>query len=146
MPVAGIIRVPLVLAVNPLVPVSTVPEFITYAKANPGKLNMASNGVGNLTHVAGELFKTMTGINMLHVPYRGGALSQIDLIGGQVQAMFTDLTNSIEYIKTGKLRALGVTVFSRVNALPDLPTVSACLAMRRVPGTVSVRPGMRHRK
>ena len=124
MPVGGIIRVPIILAVNPLVPVSTLPEFITYAKANPGKLNMASNGVGNLSHVAGELFKTMTGINMLHVPYRGAALSQIDLIGGQVQVMFTDLTSSIEYIRAGKLRALAVTGYSRVNTLPDLPTVS----------------------
>ena len=124
MPVGGIIRVPLLLAVNPLVPVSTVPEFIAYAKSNAGKLNMASNGVGNITHVAGELFKTMTGVNMLHVPYRGGALSLIDLISGQVQVMFTDLTSSMEYIRAGKLRALAVTVFSRVNAFPDLPAVS----------------------
>ena len=124
MPVGGIIRVPLLLAVNPLVPVSRVPEFITYAKANAGKLNMASNGVGNITHVAGELFKTMTGVNMLHVPYRGGALSLIDLISGQVQVMFTDLTSSMEYIRAGKLRALAVTVFSLLNAFPDLPAVS----------------------
>jgi tripartite-type tricarboxylate transporter receptor subunit TctC len=122
-PVAGIIRVPLVVVVHPSVPARTVPEFISYATANPGKLNMASAGIGNITHVAGELFKTMTGVNMLHVPYRGAAPALIDLIGGQVQAMLVDTSSSIGYIKAGKLRALAVTASSRVEAFPELPTV-----------------------
>jgi tripartite-type tricarboxylate transporter receptor subunit TctC len=120
-PVAGIFRVPLVMLVNPLVPAKTVPEFIAYAKANPGKLNMASPGSGTVTHVAGELFKVMTGVNMVHVPYRGGAPALTDLMGGQVQVYFGG--SSIEYIRAGKLRALAVTTATRSDALPDIPTV-----------------------
>jgi len=122
-PVAGIIRVPLVMQVNPLVPVRTVPEFITYAKANPGKVNMASAGNGSSDHVAGELFKMMTGVNMVHVPYRGAGPALIDLIGGQVQVIFEPTPSSIEYIRTDKLRALAVTTGTRSPALPDVPTL-----------------------
>jgi tripartite-type tricarboxylate transporter receptor subunit TctC len=122
-PVAGINRVPYVMEVNPSVPAKTVPEFIAYAKANSGKINMASAGNGSVQHVSGELFKMMTGVSMVHVPYRGGAPALTDLIGGQVQIMFDALTNSIEYIKGGKLRALAVTTAMRSEALPDLPTV-----------------------
>ena len=122
-PVATIDRVPLVMEVNPLVPVKTVPEFIAYAKANPGKINMASGGNGNSTHMAGELFKMMTGVNMIHVPYRGSAPALTDLLGGQVQVMFDIIASSIEHIKDGKLRALAVTTATRQEALPDVPTV-----------------------
>jgi tripartite-type tricarboxylate transporter receptor subunit TctC len=123
-PVAGNIASPLVLEVNPAVPVKTVPEFIAYAKANPGKLNMASAGNGNSTHVSGELFKMMTGINLLHVPYRGSAPALTDLLGGQVQVMFDLVASSIAHIKAGKLRALAVTTKTRLEVLPDVPTVS----------------------
>jgi tripartite-type tricarboxylate transporter receptor subunit TctC len=122
-PVAGIIRVPNVMEVNPGVPAKTVPEFVAYAKANPGKVNMASSGNGTSVHVSGELFKMMTGINMLHVPYRGAAPALTDLMGGQVQVMFDNLPSSIEYIRAGKLRALGVTTAARSEALPDVPAV-----------------------
>ena len=122
-PVAGIIRVPIVMVVNPSVPAKTVPEFIAYAKANPGKLNMASAGIGAPAHVAGELFKMMAGVDMVHVPYRGAAPALTDLLGGQVQVMFAPLSSSIEYIKAGKLRALAVTTATRSEALPDIPTV-----------------------
>jgi tripartite-type tricarboxylate transporter receptor subunit TctC len=122
-PVAGILSMPDVMEVNPSLPVKTVPEFIAYARANPGKVAMASAGTGGATHVAGELFKAMTGINMVHVPYRGDAPALVDLMGGQVQVMFDLMPASIEYIKTGKLRALGVTTAARSEALPDLPTV-----------------------
>jgi tripartite-type tricarboxylate transporter receptor subunit TctC len=123
-PVAGIIRFPNVVVVNPSVPVKTIPEFIAYAKANPGKLNMASSGNGSTIHMSGELFKMMTGVDLVHVPYRGGALALTDLIGGQVQVMFDNLPSSAEYIKTGKLRGLAVTSTIRSEVLPDLPTVS----------------------
>jgi tripartite-type tricarboxylate transporter receptor subunit TctC len=122
-PVASVMRAPQVLDVNPSVPAKTVPEFIAYAKANPGKLSMGSGGVGTTQHVAGELFKMMTGVNMVHVPYRGGAPAVADLLGGQVQVMFDNLPESIEYIRTGKLRPLAVTTARRSEALPDLPTV-----------------------
>jgi tripartite-type tricarboxylate transporter receptor subunit TctC len=122
-PVASIDRVPLVMEVNPLVPVKTVPEFIAYAKANPGKLNMASGGNGNSTHMAGELFKMMAGVNLTHVPYRGSAPALTDLLGGQVQVMFDLIASSIEHIKGGKLRALAVTTATRQDVLPDVPTV-----------------------
>ena len=122
-PVAGIIRVPNVMEVNPSVPAKTVPEFIAYAKANPGKINMASAGIGSLHHMSGELFKMMTGVNMVHVPYRGAAPALTDLLGGQVQVMFDTLPASIEYIRAGKLRALAVTTATRSEALPDIPTV-----------------------
>jgi tripartite-type tricarboxylate transporter receptor subunit TctC len=120
-PVAGIMRVPFVMEVNPSVPAKTVPEFIAYAKANPGKINMASAGNGSAQHVAGELFKTMAGVDMLHVPYRDNP--RPDLLGGQVQVMFDTLPASIEFIRTGKLRALAVTTATRQEALPDTPTV-----------------------
>jgi tripartite-type tricarboxylate transporter receptor subunit TctC len=122
-PVASIIRAPYVMAVNPTVPAKTVPEFILYANANPGKLNMASVGIGSGTHIAGELFKMMTGVNLVHVPYRGGGSAVTDLLAGQVQVMFVTTVTSIEYIKTGRLRALAVTTATRSDALPDVPTV-----------------------
>ena len=111
------------MEVTPSLPVKTVPEFIAYAKANPGKINMGSGGNGSVQHVSGELFKMMTGINMVHVPYRGGAPALTDLLAGQVQVMFDVTTSSIEYIKGGKLRALAVTTATRAEALPDVPTV-----------------------
>jgi tripartite-type tricarboxylate transporter receptor subunit TctC len=123
-PVAGIIGTTFVMEVNPSVPVRTVAEFIAYAKVNLGKLNMASAGNGTPQHVFGELFKAMTGVNMLHVPYRGGAAPALtDLIGGQVQVMFDTMGSSIEHIRAGKLRALAVTTATRSDVLPDIPTV-----------------------
>jgi tripartite-type tricarboxylate transporter receptor subunit TctC len=123
-PVAGLIRFPNVMEVNPSVPVKTVPEFIAYAKANPGKLNMASSGNGSTIHMSGELFKMMTGVSMVHVPYRGGALALTDMLGGQVQVMFDNVPTSAEYVKSGRLRGLAVTSTTRSAVLPDLPTVS----------------------
>jgi tripartite-type tricarboxylate transporter receptor subunit TctC len=123
-PVVGIVRVPLVMEVNPSVPANTVSEFIAYAKANPGKINMASAGIGSSLHVAGELFNAMTGVHMIHVPYRGSGPALIDLLGGQVQVMFDVLPASIEYVRAGKLRALAVTTTTRSEALPNIPTVS----------------------
>src|SRR5208282_4981422 len=122
-PVAGVIRVPNVMEVNPAVPAKTVPEFIAYAKANPGKINMASGGIGSTPHVAGELFKMMAGVNLVHVPYRGDAPALVDMVGGQMQVMFDLVSASIGFIKAGKLRALAVTSANRSPALPDLPTV-----------------------
>jgi len=122
-PIASSTRSPLVALVNPSVPIKSIPELISYAKANPGKLNMASGGVGNSTHLAGELFKMMTGVEMFHVPYRGSAPALADLISGQVQVMFDLTPSSIGYIRTGQLRPLAVTTAARVAALPDLPTV-----------------------
>jgi tripartite-type tricarboxylate transporter receptor subunit TctC len=126
-PVASIIRQPLIMLVNPSLPVKTVPEFIAYAKANPGKVNMASAGNGTSQHVAGELFKIMAGIDMVHVPYRGTAPALTDLLGGQVQVYFATQGPSIGYIRAGKLRALAVTTAARSEALPDLPTVGEFL-------------------
>ncbi len=123
-PVAGLIRFPNVMEVNPSVPVKTVPEFIAYAKANPGKLNMASSGNGSTIHMSGELFKMMTGVSMVHVPYRGGALALTDMLGGQVQVMFDNVPTSAEYVKSGKLRGLAVTSTTRSAVLPELPTVA----------------------
>jgi tripartite-type tricarboxylate transporter receptor subunit TctC len=123
-PIATISRETYLITVNPSVPAKTVPEFIAYAKANPGKLSMASAGNGTPTHVVGELFKMMTGVNLVHVPYRGGAPALTDLLGGQVEVMFTAMASSIEYIRAGKLRALAVTTATRSAALPDVPTVS----------------------
>jgi tripartite-type tricarboxylate transporter receptor subunit TctC len=122
-PVAGIIRVANVMEVNPSFPAKTVPEFIGYAKANPGKINFASGGNGAPPHVSGELFKMMTGVDIVHIPYRGLAPALTDLIGGQVQVMFGTMPPSIEYIRAGKLRALAVTTAMRSAALPDIPTV-----------------------
>jgi tripartite-type tricarboxylate transporter receptor subunit TctC len=123
-PVAGIIRVPNVMEVHLGVPAKTVPEFIAYAKANPGKVSFASGGVGSSTHVSGELFKLMTGVNMVHIPYRGTAPAVTDLIAGQVQVMFDNLPGSIQYVRARMTRALAVTTTARSDALPDLPTVA----------------------
>jgi tripartite-type tricarboxylate transporter receptor subunit TctC len=122
-PVAGIVRVSNVLEVHPSVPAKTVPELIAYAKANPGKVNMGSGGNGVASHMSGELFKMMAGVNLTHVPYRGEALALADLLGGQVQVVFGTLPASIELIRAGKLRALAVTTATRSQALPDIPTV-----------------------
>ncbi len=123
-PVGGLTRVPNVMEVNPAVPAKTVAEFIAYAKANPGKVNMASSGNGTSVHLSGELFMAMTGVELTHVPYRGSAPALTDLIAGQVQVMFDNLPSSIEHIKAGKLRALAVTTEQRSAALPDVPTVA----------------------
>jgi tripartite-type tricarboxylate transporter receptor subunit TctC len=122
-PVAGLIRVPLVMEVHPSVPAKSVPEFIAYAKANPGKINMGSGGNGTTLHVSGELFKLMAGLDMVHVPYRGAAPMLVDLMGGQVQVAFDPMPSSIEYIRAGKLRPLAVTTAQRSLTLSDLPTV-----------------------
>jgi tripartite-type tricarboxylate transporter receptor subunit TctC len=124
-PVAGVARIPQVMEINPSVPAKTVPEFIAYAKANPGKLNMASGGIGGTPHVAGELFMMMTGVKMLHVPYHTNP--RPDLLSGQVQVMFDTLPASIAFIRSGKLRALAVTTATRVPALPDVPALSEFL-------------------
>ncbi len=126
-PVAGFARTPLVMEVNPSVAAKTVPELIALAKANPGKLNMASGGIGTPQHVSGELFKLMAGVSMQHVPYRGAALALTDLIGGQVQVMFDTIPASIEFIRAGKLHALAVTSATRLDILPDLPPVGDVL-------------------
>jgi len=123
-PVASIHREPFLVEVNPSVPVKTVPEFITHAKDNPGKINMASAGIGSGNHIAGELFKMMTGVNLVHVPYRGAGPALVDLLGGQVQVMFATMSSSIEYVRAGKLRALAVTTATRSPVLPDIPTVA----------------------
>jgi len=123
-PVAGIMRVPLAMVVHPVFPATTVPEFIAYAKANPGKINMGSGGVGTSIHVSGELFTMMTGVQMQHVPYRGGALALNDLIGGQLQVMFDTMPESIGFIRAGTLRALAVTTAERAAVLPDVPRVA----------------------
>jgi tripartite-type tricarboxylate transporter receptor subunit TctC len=122
-PIAGIMRIPNVMVVNPSVPARTVPEFIAYAKANPGKINVASPGVGTSVHLSAELFKMMTGVDMVHVAYKGSAPSLTDLLGGQVQVSFATMPASIEFIRTGKLRALAVTTATRSPALPEVPTV-----------------------
>jgi tripartite-type tricarboxylate transporter receptor subunit TctC len=122
-PVGGVVRTPLVLQVNPAFSPRSVPELIAYAKANPGRINMASAGNGTPPHVAGELFKMMAGVDIVHVPYRGGGPALVDLLGGQVQMMFGVITSSVEYIRAGKLRPLAVSTAMRAEALPDLPTV-----------------------
>src|SRR5262245_20713878 len=122
-PVAGIFRGPYAMVVNPSVPAKSVPEFIAYAKSNPGKLNMVSAGIGTGTHLAGELFKVMAGVDMVHVPHRSGAPALTDLLAGQVQVMFPGTASSIEYIKSGRLRALALATATRLEALPDIPTV-----------------------
>ncbi len=121
-PIAGTFLAPNLMAVNPSVPAKTIPEFIAYAKANPGKLNMASVGVGSSSHVAGELFKTMAGVDMVHVPYRASYFP--DLLAGQVQVAFSPIPAAIGYVRAGTLRALGVTSVTRSQALPDVPPVS----------------------
>ncbi|HEY5063401.1 MAG TPA: tripartite tricarboxylate transporter substrate binding protein [Xanthobacteraceae bacterium] len=123
-PVAGLIRFPDVVDVNLSLPIHSIPELIAYAKANPGKLNFGSSGIGSTLHVAGELFKMMTGVDIVHVAYRGGAPAMIDLIGGRVQLMFDNVPTSLPFIKTKKLRPLAVTSATRATVLPDLPTVA----------------------
>jgi len=123
-PIAGIMRAPLVMEVNPSVPAKTVPEFIAYAKANPGKINMGSAGSGSSNHVSGELFKFMTGVDMVHVPYRGQGPALADLLSGQVQVMFATTLGTTEHIATGRLRPLAVTTATRSEALPNIPTMS----------------------
>jgi tripartite-type tricarboxylate transporter receptor subunit TctC len=137
-PVASALRASLVMVVNPAFPAKTVPEFITYAKANPGKLNMASSGNGTPQHIAGELFKMMAGVDMLHVPYRGVAPALIDLFSGQVQVMFNSTPPSVEHIKAGSLRALAVTTTTRSDALPDVPTVAEFLPGYEASGWLGV--------
>jgi tripartite-type tricarboxylate transporter receptor subunit TctC len=127
-PVAGIMRSPSVMAVNPSLPAKAIPEFIAYANANPGKVNMGSAGIGSVTHICGELFKVLSGVNLMHVPYRGAGPALVDLLAGQVQVMFIGITESIEHIKAGRLRALGVTTATRWPALPDIPTVGEFVA------------------
>lgn len=123
LPVGGFVRVPNMMEVNPDVPARTVAEFIAYARANPGKVNMASSGIGTSIHLSGELFMAMTGVKMTHVPYRGSAPALTDLIGGQVQVLFDNLPSSVEHIRAGKLRPLAVTTERRSDAFPDVPTV-----------------------
>jgi len=122
-PVASVYRVPQVMEVNPSFPAKTVPEFIAYAKAHPGEISFASAGNGSVAHVTGELFKMMTGVNMLHVPYRGAPPALTDLIGGQVHVMFDNLPSSIEHIRAGRLRPVAVTSTARLQSLPDIPTI-----------------------
>ena len=126
-PVASLIRTPNVLVVNPSLPANTVPEFIAYAKANPDKVNAASAGVGTSQHIAAELFNMMAGLKMRHVAYRGSALAMTDVIGGQVQAIFAPMVSSIEYVKGGQLRALGITSAARSQTLQELPTIAEFL-------------------
>jgi len=123
-PIAGLIGVSNAILVHPSVPATTIPEFIAYAKANPGKVNMASAGVGTSGHLSGELFKMMTGVNMVHVPYRGAAPALTDLLGGQVHVYIGATPTLVEYVRTGKLRALAVTTMTRSEALPDIPTMA----------------------
>jgi tripartite-type tricarboxylate transporter receptor subunit TctC len=124
-PVSGVIRVPMVVLVHPSVPARTIPELIAYAKANAGKINLASAGTGSAPHMAGELFNVMAGTNMVHVPYRGQAPALTDLLGGQVQVYFATSPGTVDYIKTGKLRALAVTTATSAEVLRDLPTVGS---------------------
>jgi tripartite-type tricarboxylate transporter receptor subunit TctC len=123
-PVASLIRQPQIMLANPSVTAKSVPEFIAYAKANPGKITMASAGIGSTGHLVGELFKLMAGVDLVHVPYRGAAPALTDLLGGQVLVSFAGIAGSIEYIRTGKLRALAVTTETRAEALPDVPTMN----------------------
>jgi tripartite-type tricarboxylate transporter receptor subunit TctC len=123
-PVTSLVRGALIMEVNPSFPAKTIPEFIAHAKANPGKINMASAGIGNTTHVAGELFMMLTGTRFTHVPYRGGAPAVTDLLGGQVQLYFDGVSGSLDHVRSGRLRALGVTTAERADVLPDVPTIA----------------------
>jgi tripartite-type tricarboxylate transporter receptor subunit TctC len=123
-PIASLVRGPLIMDVNPSFPAKTVPEFIAYAKAHPGEINMASAGIGNTTHLVGELFMMLTGTTLTHVPYRGGAPAVTDLLAGQVQVYFDGISGSLENVRAGKLRALGVTSAARAGVLPDVPSIS----------------------
>ncbi len=131
MPVAGLARIPLVLVVNNDLPVRNVSEFIAYAKANPGKLSIASSGIGTSLHLSGELFKAMAGIQFTHVPYRGSAPGLTDVMSGQIQGMFDNVTSSFELVRSGKLRALGVTTHDRSETLPDVPPISDVTTRRK---------------
>jgi tripartite-type tricarboxylate transporter receptor subunit TctC len=122
-PIASLVRGPLIMEVNPSFPAKTIPEFIAYAKAHPGQINMASAGIGNTTHVAGELFMMLTGTRLTHVPYRGGAPAVTDLLAGQVQVYFDGISGSLAYVRTGRLRALGVTTAARAAVLPEVPSI-----------------------
>jgi tripartite-type tricarboxylate transporter receptor subunit TctC len=133
-PVASLVHGALIMEVNPSFPAKTVPEFIAYAKANPGKINMASAGIGNTTHLAGELFMMLTGTRLTHVPYRGGAPAVTDLLGGQVQVYFDGISGSLEYVRTGKLRALGVTTAARADVLPNVPSLAESVPGYEVSG------------
>ena len=126
-PVAGVARIPLVLVVNNSLPIHDVAEFIAYAKANPGKLSIASSGIGTSLHLSGELFKAMAGVQFTHVPYRGSAPGLTDVMAGQIQGMFDNVTSSFEFVRTGKLRALGLTTRERSDTLPDVPPISDTL-------------------
>jgi tripartite-type tricarboxylate transporter receptor subunit TctC len=137
-PVAGIMRVPYVMVVNPSVPAKTVPEFITYAKANLDKINMASAGTGSVSHLGGELFKMMAGVNLVHVPYRGNEPALTALLGGQVEVLFPSLPPTIEYIKTGKLRGLAVTSAMRSETLTDIPAIGEFVPGYEVTGWYGV--------
>jgi len=137
-PVSGIVLAPNVMEVHPSVPVRAVPEFIAYAKANPGKLNLASSGNGVADHMAGELFKMLTGIDMVHVPYRGAAPAITDLLSGQVQVMFGTMPASIEHIRVGRLRALAVTTLTRLDVLPNIPTVGEFVPGYEASGFVGI--------
>jgi tripartite-type tricarboxylate transporter receptor subunit TctC len=123
-PVTSLVRGPLIMEVNPSFPAKTIPEFIAYAKANPGRINMASAGIGNTTHVAGELFMMLTGTKFTHVPYRGGAPAVTDLISGQVQVYFDGVSGSLDHVRSGRLRALGVTTAERADVLPNVPSIA----------------------
>jgi tripartite-type tricarboxylate transporter receptor subunit TctC len=137
-PVAAIGGSPFVMVVNPSFPAKTVPDFIAYAKANPGKINVASTGTGNLTHMAAEMFKMMAGVDLLHVPYRGETAAQADLLTDRVQVMFDPIPSSLGYVRSGKLRALAVTTLKPVDALPDLPTVAQFLPGYEVSGITGI--------
>jgi tripartite-type tricarboxylate transporter receptor subunit TctC len=126
-PVAGVARIPLVLVVNNDLPVHTIAEFIAYAKANPGKMSIASSGIGTSLHLSGELFKAMAGVQFVHVPYRGSAPGLTDVMSGQIQGMFDNVTSSFEFVRTGKLRALGVTTKERSDTMPDVPPIGDTL-------------------
>ena len=123
-PVTSLVRGPLIMEVNPSFPAKTIPEFIAYAKANPGKINMASAGIGNTTHVAGELFMMLTGTKFTHVPYRGGAPAVTDLMSGQVQVYFDGVSGSLDHVRSGRLLALGVTTAERADVLPNVPSIA----------------------
>ena len=126
-PIASVFRANYVMVVNPSLPVRTIPEFVAYAKANPGKINMGSQGVGSVGHLAGELFKSQTGITMVHIPYRSGGLALTDMVSGQTQIQFATMTDSIPFVRGGQVRALGVTSTTRSPALPDVPAVAEYL-------------------
>ncbi len=137
-PVSGVMRTSYVIVLHPSVPATTVPEFIAYAKTNPGKINMASAGSGTPQHIFGELFKMMAGVDLIHVPYRGGAPATTDLLGGQVQVIFSPLPESIEHIRAGKLRPLAVTTATRLDVLPNIPTVGDFLPGYEASGWLGV--------